>query len=353
MDTWPPKNGESSTTSHAEESTNSSAQTSSSEQPSNRVIMLLGLDPNTTTGMITKAFDSYGLKVTVDYQRDDTIGYVHLQHPIAKEVTERIMSSGGLRIGTEVSVLRALEGMEDLMYWSVYAGRRIISRSSVSYKTGKNRVKRLSVRQHPYNHQRQFMDVDDEQTSTHHRQKLQVKVAGKHGRKKRVKKKHSKQKKRSIENAKRMLEMKQVDIMEGLDDGIEETLTSPIVDNQFVTEPRTKRCSQSSSYSSLNGIEDYVNSTKVPAYNIFIHQSSKEAEIADRSKKLRDCFIPQNQKSLSNNTFGLNNNPFHTIPYHRSPLRQELKLEGKDEADEVEEIFKNLYLNSVDNESTL
>ncbi|CAG8543221.1 258_t:CDS:2, partial [Gigaspora rosea] len=306
MDTWPPKNGESSTTSHAEESTNSSAQTSSSEQPSNRVIMLLGLDPNTTTGMITKAFDSYGLKVTVDYQRDDTIGYVHLQHPIAKEVTERIMSSGGLRIGTEVSVLRALEGMEDLMYWSVYAGRRIISRSSVSYKTGKNRVKRLSVRQHPYNHQRQFMDVDDEQTSTHHRQKLQVK-----------------------------------------------TLTSPIVDNQFVTEPRTKRCSQSSSYSSLNGIEDYVNSTKVPAYNIFIHQSSKEAEIADRSKKLRDCFIPQNQKSLSNNTFGLNNNPFHTIPYHRSPLRQELKLEGKDEADEVEEIFKNLYLNSVDNESTL
>ncbi|CAG8692794.1 29000_t:CDS:2 [Gigaspora margarita] len=308
MDTWPPKNGESSTTSHTEESTNSSAQASSSEQPSNRVIMLLGLDPNTTTGMITKAFDSYGLKVTVDYQRDDTIGYVHLQHPIAKEVTERIMSSGGLRIGTEVSVLRALEGMEDLMYWSVYAGRRIISRSSVSYKTGKNRVKRLSVRQHPYNHQRQFMDVDDEQTSTHHRQKLQVK-----------------------------------------------TLTSPIVDNQFVTEARTKRCSQSSTYSSLDGIEDYVNSTKVPAYNIFIHQSSKEAEIVDRSKKLRDFFNPasQNQKSLSNNTFGLNSNPFHTIPYHRSPLRQELKLEGKDEADEVEEIFKNLYLNSVDNESTL
>ncbi|CAG8709006.1 3559_t:CDS:2, partial [Dentiscutata heterogama] len=264
--------------------------------------------------------------------------------------------SGGLRIGTEVSVLRALEGMEDLMYWSVYAGRRIISRSSVSYKTGKNRVKRHSVRQHPYNHQRQFMDVDDEQTSTHHRQKLQVKVAGKHGRKKRVKKKLLKQKKRSIENAKRMLEMKQVDIMEGLDDRIEETLTSPIVDNQFVTESRTKHYSQSSTYSSLDGIEDYVNSTKVPAYNIFIHQPSKgETEIVDRSKKLRDFLIPasQSQKSLSSNTFGLNSNPFHTIPYHRSPLRQELKLESKDEADEVEEIFKNLYLNSVDNESTL
>ncbi|CAG8803252.1 13206_t:CDS:1, partial [Racocetra persica] len=155
--------------------------------------------------------------------------------------------------------------------------------SSASYKTGKTRVKRLSVRQHPYNNQRQFMDVDDEQTSTHHRQKLQVKVAGKHGRKKRAKKKLLKQKKRSIENAKRMLEMKQVDIMEGIDDGIEGTLTSPIVDNQFVAEARTKRCSQSSTYSSLDSIGDFVNSTKVPAYNILIHQSSKgEAEIVDR-----------------------------------------------------------------------
>ncbi|CAG8711912.1 18695_t:CDS:2, partial [Racocetra fulgida] len=198
--------------------------------------MLLGLDPNTTAGLITKAFDSYGLKVTVDYQRDDTIGYVHLQHPIAKTVAERIMSSGGLRISTEVSVLRALE------------------------EKGKEKASKA------------------EETKYRKRKK-------------------------NVRN---------------------ETT-------------RTKRCSQSSTYSSLDSIGDFVNSTKVPAYNILIHQSSKgEAEIVDRSKKFRDFLIPtsQNQKSFSNNTFGFNSNPFYNIPYHQSPLRQELKLESKDEADE-------------------
>lgn len=57
-----------------------------------------------------KAFEDNGLKVTVDYQRDETIGYVHLHLPMAKEVVNRITTSGGLRIGSEYVVLRALEG---------------------------------------------------------------------------------------------------------------------------------------------------------------------------------------------------------------------------------------------------
>ncbi|CAG8671762.1 16601_t:CDS:2 [Funneliformis mosseae] len=103
IDCWPPKNGESSTAAqkYGERSTCDS---------SNRVIMLQGLDPNSTQGRIRKAFEDNGLKVTVDYQRDDTIGYVHLHLPMAKEVVHRITSSGGLRVGSEYVVLRALEG---------------------------------------------------------------------------------------------------------------------------------------------------------------------------------------------------------------------------------------------------
>ncbi|RHZ71066.1 hypothetical protein Glove_262g38 [Diversispora epigaea] len=51
MESWPPKNGESSTTPQSTDVV-TKGQTSS-EEPSNRVIMLLGLDPNTTTGMIS------------------------------------------------------------------------------------------------------------------------------------------------------------------------------------------------------------------------------------------------------------------------------------------------------------
>ncbi|CAG8541162.1 10783_t:CDS:2 [Diversispora eburnea] len=142
MENWPPQNGESSTTPQSTDVV-TKGQTSS-EQPSNRVIMLLGLDPNTTTGMISKAFREHGLQVTVDYQRDDTIGYVQLYLDIAKEVSERIMSNGGLRIGTDVAVLRALE---------------VTARSSPgNCKTsGKVRYQRRNNRQNPY----QIMELED------------------------------------------------------------------------------------------------------------------------------------------------------------------------------------------------
>ncbi|CAG8767790.1 14284_t:CDS:1, partial [Ambispora leptoticha] len=48
-------------------------------------------------------------------------------HLFATGVTKCIMSTGKLRISAEVSVLCALEGMENLMYWLAYAERRIIS----------------------------------------------------------------------------------------------------------------------------------------------------------------------------------------------------------------------------------
>ncbi|CAG8797043.1 20874_t:CDS:2, partial [Racocetra persica] len=41
---------------------------------------------------------------------------------------------------------------------------------------------------------------------------------------------------------------------------------------------KTKHCSQSSTHSSLHSIGDFINSTKVPAYNISIQQLSKRNE---------------------------------------------------------------------------
>ncbi|CAG8641624.1 1578_t:CDS:2 [Acaulospora colombiana] len=158
MDIWPPKNGESSTTPQSAINSNQTT----GEKPSNRVIMLLGLDPNTTSGLISKAFNEHGLQVVVDYQRDDTIGYVQLHLDIAKEVAERIMSNGGLRIGTDVAILRALEGMEDLMYWSVYAGARIVPARLLGNckNSGKVRHQRRNNRQNPY-HSLQIMELED------------------------------------------------------------------------------------------------------------------------------------------------------------------------------------------------
>lgn len=154
IDCWPPKNGESSTAAqkYGERSTCDS---------SNRVIMLQGLDPNSTQGRIRKAFEDNGLKVTVDYQRDDTIGYVHLHLPMAKEVVHRITSSGGLRVGSEYVVLRALEGTEEVMYWTVYAASNLPTSLRSPGKSKKLLTKgrrKMRSRSYPY----PSMDIDED-----------------------------------------------------------------------------------------------------------------------------------------------------------------------------------------------
>ncbi|CAG8733455.1 9692_t:CDS:1, partial [Racocetra fulgida] len=53
--------------------------------------------------------------------------------------------------------------------------------------------------------------------------------------------------------------------LKNIDDGIEGTLTSTIVDNQ-VGGKTNERCSQSSTYLSLDIVGDFVNSTKVPTF---------------------------------------------------------------------------------------
>ncbi|GBB93941.1 hypothetical protein RclHR1_02260006 [Rhizophagus clarus] len=159
MDCWPPKNGESSTAAQKY------SERSSTCDSSNRVIMLQGLDPNSTQSRIKKAFEDNGLKVTVDYQRDETIGYVHLHLPMAKEVVNRIMTSGGLRIGSDYVVLRALEGTEEVMYWSVYAAANLPTslRSPGKSKKTSGRIRSNKVRRsHPYSSSYQTMDIDED-----------------------------------------------------------------------------------------------------------------------------------------------------------------------------------------------
>ncbi|CAH1765993.1 6102_t:CDS:2 [Entrophospora sp. SA101] len=133
-------------------------------KPTNRVIMLIGLDPNSTTGLIMKSFEAHGFKVSVDYRRDDTTGYVHLNLQMAKEFAAHIMAKGGLKVGTETVILRALDGIDEAMYWGVYAATRSIgSKATNQYKTNsKARHTRRLHRHSPYLTNFKNIEIDDD-----------------------------------------------------------------------------------------------------------------------------------------------------------------------------------------------
>nr|CAG8502450.1 7954_t:CDS:10 [Entrophospora candida] len=129
----------------------------------NRVIMLIGLDPNSTPGLIKKSFEAHDLKVSVDYRRDDTTGYVHLNLQMAKEVAAHIMAKGGLKVG-----------IDEAMYWGVYSGTRSIgSKTTNQYKTigGKARHTRRYHKHSPYLTNFKNIEIGDDiedQQQKHH-----------------------------------------------------------------------------------------------------------------------------------------------------------------------------------------
>ncbi|CAJ0767476.1 130_t:CDS:2 [Entrophospora sp. SA101] len=132
--------------------------------------MLIGLDPNSTPGLIKKSFEAHDLKVSVDYRRDDTTGYVHLNSQMAKEVAAHIMAKGGLKVGTETVILR----IDEAMYWGVYSGTRSIgSKTTNQYKTigGKARHTRRYHKHSPYLTNFKNVEIGDDiedQQQKHH-----------------------------------------------------------------------------------------------------------------------------------------------------------------------------------------
>ncbi|RHZ71059.1 hypothetical protein Glove_262g36 [Diversispora epigaea] len=400
MESWPPKNGESSTTPQSTDVV-TKGQTSS-EEPSNRVIMLLGLDPNTTTGMISKAFREHGLQVTVDYQRDDTIGYVQLYLDIAKEVAERIMSNGGLRIGTDVAVLRALEGMEDLMYWSVYAGAHIVTaRSSPgSCKTsGKVRYQRRNNRQNPY----QIMELEDgvdtlSSSSKYIRQNHQRMAKPPRRRKKKSDKTLNKSalKKTKASTKKRLSFMETEEStanttpsFDALDDPpfdtpsfgsppfdtspldvvLKNTLTSPA--HNFINNDNIINNNHHHHHHNHHNHHNNINKSNNKNGIGEIHLPENNQLSNQLSTKLSKFKISTNtintintiehglnsSLSLSLSSFSVSNQIYQTRDegetksYNRGslvqlPLCQEVFLRNKDESDEVEERLKNLHLNT-------
>ncbi|KAG9295201.1 hypothetical protein G9A89_006182 [Geosiphon pyriformis] len=90
----------------------------------NKVIMLTNLDPNGSRQDIQTSFEKLDLGVPwVDHTKDSTCGYVRLKNPLAREISNSLMSQGGLRIGSEMVKLRALEGAEEDTYWALFADR--------------------------------------------------------------------------------------------------------------------------------------------------------------------------------------------------------------------------------------
>ncbi|RIA87465.1 hypothetical protein C1645_740106 [Glomus cerebriforme] len=338
MDCWPPKNGESSTAAqkYSERSSNCDS--------SNRVIMLQGLDPNSTQGRIKKAFEDNGLKVTVDYQRDETIGYVHLHLPMAKEVVSRITTSGGLRIGSEYVVLRALEGTEEVMYWSVYAAANLPTsfRSPGKNKKSSGRIRnKMRNRSHPYSSSYQTMDIDDDVNQAFEKtlSKLQKK---KNSRLKRTTKGHKKPKKLiSNRTAAKQFHMQ-------LKATINMDITSMSVVNR--EDALTKMCLAEEALNSFLKKEGINN------------DMSRSAIISERSSDYSLQSI-QNSQSLTTNSSGMFGicSPYQHSNYQQTAFGMEIenetrenvhnqffiKVANKDETDEVEEKFKSLSVNSL------
>ncbi|CAG8493018.1 1364_t:CDS:2 [Ambispora leptoticha] len=90
----------------------------------NRVLRLENLDPSGTRQDIQASFEKRGfLSTWIDHTKDSTSGYARLNVPQAKEVEALIMAEGGLRVGTEIVRIRALEGEEEDSYWALAVDR--------------------------------------------------------------------------------------------------------------------------------------------------------------------------------------------------------------------------------------
>ncbi|CAG8433390.1 8112_t:CDS:2 [Ambispora gerdemannii] len=90
----------------------------------NRVLRLENLDPNGTRQDIQASFEKRGFSSTwVDHTKDSTSGYARLNVPQAKQVAALIMAGGGLKVGSEIVRIRALEGEEEDSYWALAIDR--------------------------------------------------------------------------------------------------------------------------------------------------------------------------------------------------------------------------------------
>jgi len=317
MDCWPPKNGESSTAAQKY------SERSSTCDSSNRVIMIQGLDPNSTQGRIKKAFEDNGLKVTVDYQRDETIGYVHLHLPMAKEVVSRITNSGGLRIGSEYVVLRALEGTEEVMYWTVYAAANLPTsfRSPGKNKKSSGRIRKMRTRSHPYSSSYQTMDIDEETNQAFE------KTLSKLQKKKNARLKRATKKTKKIINNRTAAKQFHMQLMSAVKH--EETSNSLVKKERanYNMSHHPMIISERSSDNSLQSIQ-------------------KTQSLATNSSEIFGIYSPYQHLNYQQTTFGMemgNETRENVQPYNHQLFIKVAKL---DETDEVEEKFKSLSVNS-------
>ncbi|GBC53686.2 hypothetical protein GLOIN_2v1671644 [Rhizophagus irregularis DAOM 181602=DAOM 197198] len=292
--------------------------------------MLQGLDPNSTQSRIKKAFEDNGLKVTVDYQRDETIGYVHLHLPMAKEVVNRITTSGGLRIGSEYVVLRALEGTEEVMYWSVYAAANLPTslRSPGKSKKTSGRIRSNKMRRsHPYSSSYQTMEIDEDTNQAFERtlSKLQKRKSTKFKRAK----SHKKAKKISNRMAAKQFHMQLKATMsvvkheDSLNEAINSLLKKEGINNDML---RSSIIHERSSDYSLQSIQ-------------------KNQSLSTNPGEVFGICSPYQYSTHQQTAFGteMGNDTREIIqPYNQFFI----KVANNDDTDDVEERFKRLSVNT-------
>jgi hypothetical protein len=252
---------------------------------------------------------------------------------MAKEVVSRITNSGGLRIGSEYVVLRALEGTEEVMYWTVYAAANLPTsfRSPGKNKKSSGRIRKIRTRSHPYSSSYQTMDIDEEANQTFEKtlSKLQKKKSA------RLKRTTKKQKK--IINNRTAAKQFHMQLKASMSAAKHEEASYSLVkkerENHNMSHPTL--ISERSSDNSLQSIQ-------------------KSQSLATNSSEMFGIYSPYSSYSSyqhlnhQKTTFGIGMEMRNDTRENVQPYNHQLfiKVANLDETDEVEEKFKSLSVNS-------